>query len=180
MAEIKSTLELVMERTRHLKQSEEEKREQAVSEFKKSLNGLIQRFLDGELTPERFRQDLQLAQETCHVTDSATILDEFFKRLDLDGDHTSTLILLKEGFGIDPTGITGVFDEYRQAVNRVALDRTDEIRKELAEKQGVSGTAVVPNLAADLEWESAQQRLKGRFEPILGREFDNLKQPLHS
>jgi len=46
MAEVKSTLELVMERTRHLTLTEDEKREQAVAEFKGSLGGLLQKVQD--------------------------------------------------------------------------------------------------------------------------------------
>ena len=54
MAEVKSTLELVMERTRHMTLSEEDKREQALAEFKKSLGGLLQKVQDGVLGPEHF------------------------------------------------------------------------------------------------------------------------------
>ena len=178
MGEIKSTLELVMERTRHLRQSEEEKQEQATAEFKKSLSGLIQKFLDGALTPDRFRQDLHLLQETSPTSDRGIILDEISKRLDLDENWAWAMKLLREGFDIDPEGITAVLDEYRKVMNRAALERTNEIRKELREKQGVSGTAVVPNLAADRKWALVRQRLHERFEPILDQEFDKLKRSL--
>jgi hypothetical protein len=178
MAEIKSTLELVMERTRHLRQSEEEKHEQAAADFRKGISGLVQKFLDGALTPERFREDLRSLQETLQMTDSTAILDEIFKRMDLDGDVTWALLLLGEGFGINPQGISAVADEYRKTFHGAALQRTDEISKELREKRGVYGTAVVPHLAADPEWALMQRRLYERFEPILGREFDKLKQAL--
>ena len=39
MTEIKSTLDLVMEKTRHLILSDEEKQEQKENEFKKKLKG---------------------------------------------------------------------------------------------------------------------------------------------
>lgn len=178
MAEIKSTLELVMERTRHLRQSEEERQEQAAAEYRKGISGLVQKFRDGALTPERFREDLRLLQETLHMTDSTAILDEIFERMDLDGDVTWALILIGEGFGINPQGISAVADEYRKAVHSAALKRTDEIGKELREKQGIYGIAVVPHLAGDPEWAMMQRRLHERFEPILGREFDKLKQTL--
>ncbi len=180
MAEIKSTLELVMERTRHLRQSEEEKQEQAAAEFRKGISGLVQKFLDGALTPERFREDLRLLQETLQMTDSTAILDEIFERMDLDGDVTWALILLREGFGMNPQGIGAVADEYLKTVDSAALRRTDEIRKELGEKRGIYGSAVVPHLAADPEWVMTQRLLHERFEPNLGREFDKLKRALQS
>jgi hypothetical protein len=180
VAEIKSTLELVMERTRHLTLTGEEKREHAVAEFKKSLSGLIQRCQDGTLTPGRFREDLHVLQANWQVTDSQIVLDEISKRLNLDGEKAWALDLLAQAFGINPHGITAVSDEYRKAVNEVALNRSDQIRKELGEKEGIYGTAVIPNLEADREWALAQRRLHERFEPILVQEFDNLKRDLQT
>jgi hypothetical protein len=180
MAEIKSTLELVMERTRHLKLTEEEKLEQAMAEFRKGLSGLIQRCRDGALTADRFREDLHQLQANMQVTDRDIPLDEITKRLELDGDNEWAFNLLAEAFGIDPSGSTAVYEEYREAVAGAALDRADEIRKELGEKQGVFGTAVVPNLKADREWAMTQQRLRERFEPILANELANLRRALNS
>ena len=131
MAEIKSTLELVMERTRNLTQTEEEKREQAVGEFKKSLSGLLQKFLDGALTPDRFREDLHRLQENAQVTDGGIILGEICKRLDFEGDNTWALNLLREAFDINPQGIAAVFAEYQKAVHDLVREKSDEIRKDL-------------------------------------------------
>lgn len=46
MGEIKSTLDLVMDKTRHLTLSDEEKQEQKEKEFKKNLKGPAQKFQD--------------------------------------------------------------------------------------------------------------------------------------
>ncbi len=46
MGEIKSTLDLVMDKTRHLTLSDEEKQEQKEKEFKKNLKGPTQKFQD--------------------------------------------------------------------------------------------------------------------------------------
>jgi len=46
MAEIKSTLDLVMEKTRHLTLSDEEKQEQKEKEFNKKLKGPAQKIQD--------------------------------------------------------------------------------------------------------------------------------------
>jgi hypothetical protein len=180
MAEIKSTLELVMERTRHLTLTDEEKREHALAEFKKSVSGLVQKCQGGTLTAGRFREDLHLLQANSQVTDRGIVFDEISRRLDLDGDHTWALNLLAEVFGIHPQGITAVSDEYRKAVDRATQGRIDDIRKELGEKEGIYGTAVVPNLAADREWAVAQRRLRERFDPILVQEFYKLKRALLS
>jgi hypothetical protein len=175
MAEIKSTLELVMERTRHLTQSEEEKRERAVAEFRNNLSGLLQKFQDGVLTPDHFREELRRSQESTHATDSASIPEQICKRLDLDGDNAWVLNLLREAFGISPQGIATVFSAYREALDDLAGKKRDEIREELAEKHGISGTAVVPNLATDENWTAEKQHLRDRFESMLAQEIGRLK-----
>jgi hypothetical protein len=180
MAEIKSTLELIMERTRHLTLTDEEKREYAATEFKKSLSGLIQRCHDRTLSPGRFREDLHVLQVNSQVADRGIVIDEIFRRLDLEEDNAWALDLLSEAFGINPQGIKAVSDEYRKAIAEAALNRIDDIRKELGEKQGIYGTAVIPNLAADREWVRVQQRLRERLEPVLGQEFDKLQRALQS
>jgi len=180
MAEIKSTLELVLERTRHLTLTEEEKHEQAVAEFKKSLRGLIQKCQDGAMTPDRFREDLQLLQTTWQVTDRGIVLDEISGRMDLDRDCVWAVNLLVEAFGIDAQGIRAISDEYWKAVDRAGQERIDEIRKDLGEVQGIHGTAVVPNLAADQGWAVVQRRVHKLYKPIWSEELDRLKQSVLS
>jgi hypothetical protein len=175
MAEIKSTLEMVMERTRHLTQSEEEKREQAAADFRKNLSGLLQKFQDGVLTPDHFREDLHRFQDSAHATDSAIIPEEICKRLDLDGDNAWVLNLLTDAFGIRPQGIATVFSRYREALDDLAGKKSNEIRKDLAEEHGISGTAVVPNLTANEHWTAEKQHLRNRFQSILAQEIDRLK-----
>lgn len=178
MAEIKSTLDLVMERTRHLTLTEEEKQEHTLTEFKKSLSGLIQRCQDGALAPDRFKEDLTRLQGASHVTDKGIVLDEIAKRWDLGGDNSWAYNLL-EAFGIDPRGIRTVCDDYLKAFDKASLNRIREIRKELGEKHGIQGTAVFPNLASDLEWTGEKQRLQEHYESLLAGEFDKMKRSLN-
>ena len=52
MGEIKSTLDLVMEKTRHLTLSQKEKEEQKQIEVNKRLKGLLQKYQDNLLRKE--------------------------------------------------------------------------------------------------------------------------------
>jgi hypothetical protein len=175
MAEVKSTLELVMERTRHLKLTEEDKREQALAEFKKSLGGLLQKVQDGVLSPEHFKADLRTLQESSHLTDKRIIIEEFTCRLDFDGDNAWALNLLTEAFAVDSEELASVFREYRQAIEAVTQTRTSELKKDLLEQRAICGSAVVPNCAADQEWAARRHRLRERLEPALMRAAAGLK-----
>ena len=58
MGEIKSTLDLVMEKTRHLTLSQEEKEEQKHIEVDKRLKGLLQKYQDNLLKKEQLEKEL--------------------------------------------------------------------------------------------------------------------------
>ena len=53
MGEIKSTLDLVMEKTKHLSLSDEEKQSQKKAELEKRVNGLLQKYQDQVLSLEQ-------------------------------------------------------------------------------------------------------------------------------
>ena len=58
MGEIKSTLDLVMEKTRHLTLSQEEKKAQKEIEVNKRLQGLLQKYQDNLLKKENLKKEL--------------------------------------------------------------------------------------------------------------------------
>ena len=58
MAEIKSTLDLVMEKTRHLTLSDEEKQEQKENEFKIKLKGPAQKFQDQTINKRELKKEI--------------------------------------------------------------------------------------------------------------------------
>ena len=57
MGEIKSTLDLVMERTRNLTLSDEEKQAHKQMAIASRIKGLLQKMLDGMLTEYEFESD---------------------------------------------------------------------------------------------------------------------------
>ena len=58
MGEIKSTLDIVLEKTKHLKLSQDEKRAQKSKEFEKRLMGLLQKYLDQLLNLHQLQKEL--------------------------------------------------------------------------------------------------------------------------
>ncbi len=54
MAEIKSTIELVMERTKHLIASSEEREQQKVMEITEKIPGYVQKYIDGKVSEKEF------------------------------------------------------------------------------------------------------------------------------
>jgi len=64
MGEIKSTLDLVMEKTRHLTLSPEEKDAQTKVEVHKRLKGLVQKYQDNLLRKDGLEKELDILKKT--------------------------------------------------------------------------------------------------------------------
>ena len=58
MGEIKSTLDIIMEKTKGLTMTEEEKTEYRQQELTGKVRGLIQKFLEGVLKLEKFKVEV--------------------------------------------------------------------------------------------------------------------------
>ena len=63
MAEIKSTLDLVMEKTKNLSLSDEERREQKNKEIGSRIRGLLNKFKDEAISLDRFNSEYQVLKK---------------------------------------------------------------------------------------------------------------------
>jgi len=171
MAEIKSTLDLVMERTRNLTLTEDEKREQALTEFRQRFSGLTGRYLDGLLPIEGFRKELQSLRETVPALNGEILCDEIVRRLDPDRDNRQLLALLSEVCAGNTGGIESVLDEYAATLASMTRDRIDHVKMLLLDACKVSGSAVVPNLDADSDWAGEKEALREKVVESLAREI---------
>ena len=173
MAEIKSTLDIVLEKTKNLKLSSEEIKEQKNKEIEMRLKGLLQKYLDGMLSLENFNNDYVKLRSDCDLAGDAILINEIVTRLKLDEDNQTLLGLLKT-FGITSTAFESVFSDYQNAYQSAAQNRIEQLKNQLATNHSISGSAVLPNLNADGQWRSDVQGIRIRFEEKLIREKDKL------
>jgi hypothetical protein len=146
MAEIKSTIDLVMERTRNLTMSDEDRRRQATAELMGSVNRLTQKYLDGELDVERFRSEFDRLEGSAEGKSS--VVSELAKRLNPGGDNVLLLDLLKRALGTEISGTTAILENCRKKMESETGIALDRMRKELLQKD-ISGSAVVPHVERD-------------------------------
>ena len=130
MAEIKSTLDLVMEKTRNLTLSADEKAAQQHKEAENRIRGLLQKYLDGVVSKPELKADYLRLKKHFGANENTILIDEITARIDA----------------------------------AAAEERTAQLKAELARKHRVSGSAVVPNLEADAQWQLAQSRLHTEFK----------------
>ena len=171
MAEIKSTLDLVMEKTRHLTLSPEEKQKQDLSEVEKAIKSLFQRYQDDLLSFEQLKDKLHRLQETCSI-DDAWMRNIVLDRIDPDQENTIWLDLLDKYFGFNTTGLVSMLQEYRSALNQAEEKWCSKLKETLETDYNIKGTAVVPNPGADPLWASERMGIQNNFQKTL----DELKQ----
>lgn len=168
MGEIKSTLDLVMKKTRHLTLSAEEKQQQSRLQKQKLFKGLLQRHLDGLLSLEQLKDQIQQMQKTTGL-DAARMRTEIFDRIGLDQDNALWLAVAKELFGFDCSGLDAVLEEYRLALDAAEKQRRNDLKDALAQTSSIKGSAVVPNLEADPQWVSEWNGIRTCFQEMLDR-----------
>lgn len=175
MAEIKSTLDLVMERTRHLTMSESDKRDQAAARFKTALNRLIRQYLDKDLDAGRFREQLSRLEHSGNFSDRGIVLDEIARRIDPDSDNRLLFDLLQSACRVNASGIRNLLEDCARTVVAEAGAVHDRLRKELREK-GISGGAVVPNVESDAVWVEKRKEMIGKCRESLRAEIRRLEE----
>jgi hypothetical protein len=174
MGEIKSTLDLVMEKTRHLTLSREEKDAQKKVEIHKRLKGLVQKYQDNLLKKEQLEKELDSLKKTYDMNVDEIWLNLLLSSLEPGRHYKMYLELLNEIYGLNVSGLEKIFQDFKGAVKSATEERVREIKAGLAKQRFISGAAVVPNLESDSEWLSILGDIKGRFDKVLGREKSTL------
>lgn len=177
MGEIKSTLDLVMEKTKHLSLSEEEKQKQKSAEIEKRMNGLLQKYQDQVLPMEQLHKEYARLKQEFSLPDDSFLVNQTMNKIDLSGDNRYLLELLKQFCGSGIAGIESILNEFQDEYNSAASYRLVELREELAAKHYISGSAVMPNLQADDAWQAEVGEIRSRFEKKLSAERNKIGCP---
>ncbi len=163
MGEIKSTLDLVMARTRHLTLSEDEKQQQRREQGRKHLAGLVQHFADGQIGVDRLLEQTAALRDRFGLDGKAELTQAVRLRLDPDKDNGPWLKVLERIEASASAKVKEALERYRLA--RRALDRRlSEAALQRLSNIGIAGAAVAPNLAAEPTWKQAVEGLRRDFQ----------------
>jgi hypothetical protein len=178
MGEIKSTLDLVMEKTRHLTLSQTEKEAQKRIEVNNRLKGLIQKYQDGFLKKDNLKKELDNLKIAYDLNVNEMLADLLLNSLKIGQDNTVFLELLRKMFGLNLSGLEKIFQNFKAAVKSATKKRVDRIKTDLSKKRFISGSAVVPNLESDREWLSMLGHIMNDFDQTLNKEKVGLSKEL--
>jgi len=174
MGEIKSTLDLVMEKTKHLSLSSEEKQTQEQAEIKKRINGLLQKYQDQILAGDDLTAEIEKLKKEFSLSDDAPVVSQLLDRLDLEKDNHQLLVLLNTYCSKDLETVESVLNEFKDELSAAASYRMVQLREDLAQKHSMSGSAVVPNLQADDTWQAEAAEIRSKFKAMLQEAKDKI------
>ncbi|HSH69081.1 MAG TPA: hypothetical protein VK997_04120 [Deferrisomatales bacterium] len=163
MGEIKSSIELAMERTRHLAPTGEEQAGLSERERRDRALPLVRRLLHGDLDPAGLGGSLEALQQAQPQEDWATVVARECAGALVPGINDAVLLPALESLGF------GLAEEIAAAVNGFKRDMqaaSDAARAQLASdlrQEGISGSAVLPNPTAAPEWHRQQGELLAGF-----------------
>jgi hypothetical protein len=158
MAEIKSTIDLIMERTKNLSASPEEREAYRRQQLEKHIRGLVQRLLDYSLTLDDVKDDLEREKKK-NASDVATFLGKALAaQVDPEADNERLFRIINELTGAPEERLREALavcrDEFESARALVMKRQTEELSS-----RGISGSAVLPNSDADAKWKAIREDL---------------------
>ena len=174
MGEIKSTLDLVLEKTKNLTLSSEEKEEQKQKEIENRIKGMMQKYQDGILSKNELIADYEILKTDCNMSQNNSLIIEITKRIDPDQDNQPLLELLQKCCSVDTAVIETIIEDFRKAYLTASQNRMERLKEDLARQHNITGSAVLPNLEADEQWRQETREMRAGYEDQLNRAKDNL------
>jgi len=170
MGEIKSTLDLVMEKTKNLNLSNEEREQQKNKEIMDRLRGLVQKFQDNILSTDNLRSDYQKLKKEYGLTNNRLLIEEICSQIQPEKDNQALFDLLAEFKLPDFERLKSVLQEFQTVLDTAAGQRHKILKDQLAKTYFISGSAVVPNLENDDEWRQTSENIKLKYNRLLDEE----------
>jgi len=174
MAEIKSTLDLVMERTKHLSLSKAEKNEQQQIEFGKKISGILQKYIDKVIGKKEFKKQSNALKKEYDINDDKIIIKEISDRLMLDNGNSDLFLLLREEFNINISSVEKIIDDYKNEIEAYTKNTINELNENLYKNHFISGNAILPNLKSSPQWESSIYKINEKYSLKFAHEKKNL------
>ena len=173
MGEIRSTLDIIMEKAERVTVTDEERAAFMKSEVEGRVRGLLQKYLDGIINQDRLRAEVETMGGERYPVATATLKKECLGRIEPGEDNRPLLEVLESVIALDITPVNKLLLKYQQDQEEKRGHREAALKKRL-KNQGISGTAAVPNLKADPEWIRYLAEAGNRFRQELASQYGML------
>ena len=163
-------MDIIMEKTKGLTMTEEEKAEYRQQELSGKVRGLIQKYLDGILDSDKLRAEVDGLSDYPRDMIKKTMIAESIQHMELGGKNEPIFRMFREIIGVDIVSVLNLETAY---TDRLEIEKTDreKLLKEKLKEKGISGSAVIPNLMADPGWRQYTTRENDSFREKISSFF---------
>lgn len=176
MSEIKSAIELALEKTKGLDLSREEKERLREEEIEQKARSLVTRYLEVDFHIRELEKELSRIDPEQRPQLEKLILQEFVRTIQLDRDNRLNF----QGMEALQPKAAGLLEELKKFIQRYQKKRQEEYSQ--TEKNlrarftalGITGSAVQVNMDGSQEWETSL----ATFQPPFEKELRLLKEKI--
>jgi len=151
MAEIKSTMDIIMEKAKKYSVTEEEKKAFKRREVEAKIRGLIQKYVDGIVDSQRLEEEIAELRQEGQEEPERLVRKETLDLVQPGESNAPLLEILSSVAGMDIGPIKKLLNDFDSRMGDERAKHEKALRADL-QKKGISGSAVIPNLDADEEW----------------------------
>jgi hypothetical protein len=178
MGEIKSTLELAMERTKRFAVSEKEKDEIKQKEALRKATSLFHRYREGHLSLNDVLKEVERMERKTATTVKEYLLSRWIDALSLDEDNER---ILKGVESLKEKSIAEVKQRFDRLLSLYQKEKEKVKEKaevqlvEALKKDGIWGSAVEPKLEGSELWKKENEKLDRSYQIKLDEVKEQLR-----
>jgi len=176
MAEIKSAIELAMERTKNLVMDDEEKRESQKKEVENRVRAILRRYLEGMTEADRALAELDEIKADYGLK-KKLLINLLLEDFDITRENSRMLGLFHQVGGGTAGPFVAELDEIRKEFSFETAKQEGVVRRKIEnrlEEMGITGDGLDPNVEAWEEWRDALAETGAVF----GKRIDEWKERL--
>ncbi len=162
MGEIKSTLEIIMEKSKDLTLTDEERERIQRKEISDRVKAAFQKYLDGFMELEELQRVVEGDDSKKSHWAKEALCEAAIERITIQGDNEKALEALA-AVAADASRVRELLGDFQRELSKMRESYTLELRKEL-EEMGIRGNAVIPNIEAHQQWIDYLKGLEARFK----------------
>ena len=167
MTEIKSTLDLILEKMKSFEISKDERDMIKKRDIRGKISRLLKRCLNNDLKLERFKEELHGIDGVSYEQVKEILKEEIIQNFDIRGRNLIIIDILKEILNID---ISSILDELNLELKEKERQLIRERLDELKDKE-IYGSALIPNIEGDPKWlrflKQKEEEIHHRLKEIL-------------
>ena len=162
MGEIKSTMDIIMEKVKAISVTDEEKEAFQKREVEGKVRGFLQKYLDGLMDIDAITERVVQFNEKQESIAKEALKKECLHRMDPEADNSPLLEVLEHVAGEGTQSLHKILSEFHRNLDKKKRGMEKDFLKRL-KKEGISGSAVIPNFEADPEWKGFMSKMKEAF-----------------